>query len=161
MVQEGIKWAHSLGYSSHFGKLHLFFFSFFGARQSPLCCQAAECFVESWAALKGYIRARSQIDQSFQLQPKAATIIKLDLDHAVVIYKARYGEMEGSTWAGNPSLHLSFFSFVVYLTASLLSIVSLLLLKYVSADQLENTNRCRFSSLSFWLTTQRLSLKFK
>lgn len=148
---ELIQWATVLILESYVS----FFFWFFVlcARQSLLCCQAAECFVKSWAAWKGYIRARSQIDQSFQLQPKAATKLKLGLDHAVVIYKAYNREMEESTWASYSSLHLYistfffFFSFplALCLTASLLSVVSLLLL-YPSVDQLGNTNRCRFSA---------------
>lgn len=64
---------------------------------APFCCQAAECFAESWAAKRGNVSGRGQIDLSFQLQPKAATIIKLGLDHVV---KSDNRDMDGSTKAG-------------------------------------------------------------
>lgn len=79
--------------------------SFLLVPASPLlCCQAAECFAESWAAWQGYVGGRSQIDQSFQPRPKAATIIKLGLDHVVVIHKAHNREIEASTQAGKQTL---------------------------------------------------------
>ena len=97
MAREGRKWAHSLSHSLHFWKLQ---FVPFCPCQLLLCCQAAECFAESWAAWHGYVGHGGQIDQSFQLRPKAATIIKFGLDHVVVIYKALNREMEESTQAG-------------------------------------------------------------
>lgn len=71
MVREGRKWAHSLGYSPFFfffAKLQSFSF---GARQPLLCCQAAECFAESWAAWQGYVEAKliSLLNYSQKLPP--------------------------------------------------------------------------------------------
>lgn len=101
--------------------------SFLLVPASPLlCCQAAECFAESWAAWQGYVGGRSQIDQSFQLQPKAATIIKLGLDHVVVIHKAHNREIEASTQAGKQTLltHPSSSSLTLSLSPSLHSAVT-------------------------------------
>lgn len=153
MVREGRKWAHSLGYSPFFfffAKLQSFSF---GARQPLLCCQAAECFAESWAAWQGYVEAKLI---SLKLQPKAATIIKLRLDHVFVIHKAHNTEMEANTGGQtNPSLlypsssslsprfdfPLSFFFFIC-LTTPLLSTASLLLFCCLFGS----SNRCRFSA---------------